>query len=273
MNTPKPATVWSIWPHQTGSDERAVLETGLRRHEAFTRRRCQIGFARAEGQKPAPSATTLHAAPQTRRNVMHAFDARGLAWVPHGATVPLRVEPVLNAETREPCRAIGPQSPRTFGQPARVWTLHRLADVWHEPGLSAATLSAARPCWMPSAAWGAVGHAPHTGWSVPDPADERKKTRRDRLIRMAANHPHLVLGFAADVWWSREAQPPRHAWSDDPPRPPGGTDRYRPRTPRAQRWPVLVSMCPRRTTGCGAVGGDVPSAWSPAPFSRGWPRM
>ena len=34
---------------------------------------------------------------------------------------------------------------------------------------------------------------------------------------MAAKHPDLVLGCEADVWWSREAQPPRQAWSDDTP--------------------------------------------------------
>jgi hypothetical protein len=34
---------------------------------------------------------------------------------------------------------------------------------------------------------------------------------------MAANHPDLALGFEDEVWWSREAQPQRHAWSDDQP--------------------------------------------------------
>jgi hypothetical protein len=34
---------------------------------------------------------------------------------------------------------------------------------------------------------------------------------------MAANHPDLALGFAADVWWSREAQPQMQAWSDGKP--------------------------------------------------------
>ena len=81
-------------------EERAALETGLRSHEAFTVRRCQIVLASAEGQNPSQIATTLHCAPQTVRHVMHAFDERGLACVPHGSNVPLRVEPVLNAEKR-----------------------------------------------------------------------------------------------------------------------------------------------------------------------------
>jgi hypothetical protein len=43
----------------------------------------------------------LHGAQHTVRNVMHAFDERGLACAQHGANVPLRVEPILNAEKRE----------------------------------------------------------------------------------------------------------------------------------------------------------------------------
>jgi hypothetical protein len=34
---------------------------------------------------------------------------------------------------------------------------------------------------------------------------------------MAATHPDIALGFEDDVWWSREAQPQLHAWSDDAP--------------------------------------------------------
>ena len=34
---------------------------------------------------------------------------------------------------------------------------------------------------------------------------------------MAATHPDIVLGFEDEVWWSREAQPQMHAWSDDKP--------------------------------------------------------
>ena len=40
-----------------------------------------------------------------------------------------------------------------------------------------------------------------------------KKSQRDRLIRRAATHPDWVLGFADETWWSRLAQPARHAWA------------------------------------------------------------
>ena len=35
--------------------------------------------------------------------------------------------------------------------------------------------------------------------------------------RRRARHPDLVLGFDDEEWWSREAQPHRHAWSDGTP--------------------------------------------------------
>ena len=44
-------------------EERAALETGLRSHEAFTVRRCQIVLASAEGQKPSQIATSLALCP------------------------------------------------------------------------------------------------------------------------------------------------------------------------------------------------------------------
>jgi transposase len=156
-------------------EERAALETGLRSHEAFTVRRCQIVLASAEGQKPSQIATTLHCAPQTVRNVIHAFDARGLACVWHGSNVPLRVEPVLNAEKREQLRAILHQSPRTFGQPASVWTLKRRAEVCHAQGLSATTLSC--PTMLDAIVRLGVSWQRAKHWIVsPDPAYERKKT-------------------------------------------------------------------------------------------------
>ncbi len=34
------------------------------------------------------------------------------------------------------------------------------------------------------------------------------------MIRLAAEHPEWVLGFADEVWWSRLAQPTLHSWSE-----------------------------------------------------------
>jgi transposase len=155
--------------------ERAALEAGLRSHEAFTVRRCQILLASAERQKPASIAKTLRCAPQTVRNVLHAFDARGLACVQRGSNVPLKVEPVLNAEKREQLRAILHQSPRTFGKPASTWTLKQLAEVCHEQGLSDTTLSC--PTMLDAIVRLGVSWQRAKHWIVsPDPAYMRKKT-------------------------------------------------------------------------------------------------
>jgi hypothetical protein len=120
-------------------------------------------------------AKTLHCAPQTGRNVIHACGARGLTCVQRRSNVPISVEPVLNAEKREQVRAILHQSPRTFGQPARVWTLKRLAKVCHEQGLSETPRSAPTMLDAIVRLGGNWQRAKH--WMVsPDPAYERKKT-------------------------------------------------------------------------------------------------
>jgi transposase len=156
-------------------EERAALESGLRSHDACTVRRCQILLASAERQQPASIAKTLRCAPQTVRNVLHAFDARGLACVQRGSNVPITVEPVLNAEKREQVRASLHHSPRTFGQPASVWTLKRLAEVCHEQGLSDTTLSC--PTILDAIVRLGVSWQRAKHWIVsPDPAYERKKT-------------------------------------------------------------------------------------------------
>src|SRR5262249_28423782 len=51
----------------------------------------------------------------------------------------------------------------------------------------------------------ALGHQPR-------PRLRAKKKLRDRLIRLAARHPDWVLGYQDETWWSRLAQPARHAW-------------------------------------------------------------
>lgn len=158
-------------------DERAALAAGLRRSAAFTVRRCQLWLASAERQTPARIAQILRCAPQTVRNVLHAFDARGLACVQRGSTVPITVEPVLHAEKRAQVRAILHQSPRTFGQLASVWTLKRRAEVCHEQGLSDTTL--AGPTMLEAIVRVGLKWPRATHWIVsPDPAYERTKTPR-----------------------------------------------------------------------------------------------
>jgi transposase len=90
------------------------------------------------------------------------------------STVPVSVEPVLNTEKRELLQAILHQSPRNFGKPASVWTVARLAEVGHEQGLSATTISA--PTILDAIvrlglSWKRAKHR----MISPDPAYERQK--------------------------------------------------------------------------------------------------
>jgi hypothetical protein len=154
-------------------EECAALAAGRRSQDAFTLRRCQMWLASAERQTPAGFAKTLHGAPHTGRHVLHACNPRGLACVQRGSNVPIRVEPVLNAEKRAPVRAILHHSPRSFGQPARVWTRKRRAAVCDEQGLSDTTRSC--PTMVDAivrlgVSWPRATH----GIVRPDPADERK---------------------------------------------------------------------------------------------------
>src|SRR5512143_531954 len=157
--------------------EQDALRAGLRRREAFRVRRCQIVLASAAKQKPAGIAATLGCARQTVRNVIHAFNQRGLACLEPGATVPLRVEPVLTAAKREQLRAILHQSPRTFGHATSQWTLNRLAAVCYDQGLSDWVLSA--PTLLDAIRRLGVRWKRAKQWLVSsDPAYARKKTAR-----------------------------------------------------------------------------------------------
>jgi Winged helix-turn helix len=167
----------SLYIRHLTEDERTAHEAGLRSSDAFTVRPCQILLASAEKHTPAEIAKTLRCAPQMVRHVLHAFDAHGLTCVQRGSNVPITVEPVLNAEKREQVRAILHQSPRTFGQPASVWTLKRLAAVCHEQGLSDTTLSC--PTMLDAIVRLGVSWHRAQHWIVsPDPAYERKKAPR-----------------------------------------------------------------------------------------------
>jgi transposase len=122
--------------------ERHALEDGLRSHQAFTLRRCQIVLASAEGKTPPQIAKQVHCTSQTVRNVIHDFELHGVDCLRQRDPTPLTVEPVLTAAKREHLQAILHQSPRTFGKVQSVWTLKLLAEVCHEQGLSDTELSA-----------------------------------------------------------------------------------------------------------------------------------
>ena len=122
-------------------DERQQLEAGLRSKSAFTLRRCQILLASAEPQAVKHIAQRLGFAAQTVRNVVHAFNQRGLACLNERSHVPLSVQPGLTEDKREQLHTILHRCPRLYGKNRSTWTLKLLAEVAWEQGLSDTVLS------------------------------------------------------------------------------------------------------------------------------------
>src|SRR5207248_1166081 len=208
--------------------ERQALEDGLRASDAFVLRRAQIILASAQGDQVGAIAPRVGLSGQAVRDVIHAFNAQGVAVNAQGVAVNAQGVAVLRERSRrnrviyrsfdtaraEALRALLHQSPRLFDQPTSVWTLELAAEVAHEQGLTAwrvsaetirATLARMGVRWRRAKEW----------ITSPDPEDARKKARRDRLIRLAQRHPDWLLGFEDEVWWSRLAHPALHAWQDD----------------------------------------------------------
>ena len=204
-----------IYVRPLTAPEQRTLQKGLRASDAFCGRRCQILLASARGQHARLIAEALGCDDQTVRNVIRAFNARGLRALQRGSSAPhRRPHAIFDAARRERLRALLHQSPRTFGQSTSVWTLALAAAVAYAEGITPRQVSGAAihmALARLNVRWQRAKH-----WiTSPDPAYARKKKRRDRLIRSVAAHPTWVLGFGDEVWWSRLAQPAMHAWMPD----------------------------------------------------------
>lgn len=123
------------------AEECKQLEAERRTANAFRVRRAQIVLASARGLSPKPIAQLVGCAVQTVRNVIHAFDAQGLACVPKQSTRPTSVAPTLDATNCERLQHILHQSPRTYGKPTGGWTLALAAQVCQEQGVTERCLS------------------------------------------------------------------------------------------------------------------------------------
>ena len=169
-----------LFVRELSAAERAQLEASLRAASAFTVRRAQIVLLSAAGRRPGVIAQGLCCAVQTVRNVIHAFNATGLAALTAGSSRPKSAAPVLDAAKREQLRAILHQTPRAFGQPRSTWTLPLLAQVAQAQGLSPAVLSPEtirQALLRLEVSWRRAKH-----WlTSPDPAYAHKKTRTAKL--------------------------------------------------------------------------------------------
>jgi transposase len=198
------------------AEERQRLEAGLRSRHALTLRRCQILLASSQGYRPSRIAEALNCATQSVRDALHAFQTEGLDCLNPKSKAPKRPRSIWPKHRDEELRELLHQSPRNFGKKSSVWTLDLMAEVCLERGITERKLSGESirrtlvrlgMNWKRAKNW----------MTSPDPNYEAKKARRDRLIRLAVQHPDWVLGFEDEVWWSRIAQPGVRIWTDGPP--------------------------------------------------------
>jgi transposase len=155
-------------------DERRALEAGLRSADAFILRRCQILLASARGERTVAIARALGCDDQTVRNVLHGFNAAGLAVLLRGSSRPLTVHAAFDAARAERLRDLLHQSPRTFGKPTSLWTLELAAAVSFEQGLTPGRVSG-ETIRMTLQRLGVRWRRAKEWITSPDPAYARKK--------------------------------------------------------------------------------------------------
>jgi len=165
-----------IFVRDLGDEERAQVEAALRTSEACTLRRAQIVLASARGERVPAIAGHLGCGEQTVRNVIHAFNARGLAALPPGSSRPHTVHAAIDDAGAERLRALLHRSPRTFGKPTSVWTLELAAEVSVAEGITAERVSG--ETIRQAIRRLGIGWKRAKRWiTSPDPAYARKKGR------------------------------------------------------------------------------------------------
>jgi transposase len=122
-------------------EERQRIQTGLRSSDAFVLRRCQIVLASARGERAIAIAQQLGCDDQTVRNVIKQFNTDGLGVLQAGSSRPHRLRTVMDAQAMQHIPAILHRSPRDFGKEQSLWSLHLLAQVCFEQGLTSRVLT------------------------------------------------------------------------------------------------------------------------------------
>ena len=163
-----------IFVRELTDAERSALAEGLRSHDAFVMRRCQILVASAKGKRASQIGSDLGCDTDTALNAINAFNAAGLAALVAGSSVPHTIERGFDAEGSEKLRAMLHQSPRHFGQTSSTWTLELAAEVSFAQGLTPWRVS--REAVRTALLRLGVNWKRAKKWiSSPDPAYEQKK--------------------------------------------------------------------------------------------------
>jgi transposase len=130
-----------IFVRSLTESERRRLNTGLRSSNGFELRRCQIILASARGEHAIAIAQNVGCSDETVREVIKAFNLRGLEALQPGSRRPHKTQAAFNAKQAERLKEVLHQSPRSFGKPSSVWTCELAAEVSFEQELIQARVS------------------------------------------------------------------------------------------------------------------------------------
>ena len=155
---------------------------------------------------PAASGSSMVSPPTAPSSAV------GVDCLTRGSTRPQHVpHAAFDDARRERLRDLLHRPPRAYGKPTSVWTLDAGRRGQRRAGADRHAASAPRRSAPPCAGWGSRWRRAKRWITSPDPAYQRKKHARDRLLRLIEAHPDWALGFEDEVWWSRLAQPePAH---------------------------------------------------------------
>src|ERR671913_120015 len=130
-----------LFVREWSDPERQALQAGLRPSERFTvpRRPLLLGSPRRD--TTTVIAQAVGCSPQAVRNVLRAFESRGLAVVALQSRRPHTAAKLFDAERSERLKALLPQSPRQLGKARSTWTLALAAEVCAEHGITAERVS------------------------------------------------------------------------------------------------------------------------------------
>src|SRR5215212_8693738 len=183
-----------LFVRELSGPERHALQAGLRSSDGFTVRRCHMLLASARRDTTTVIAQAVGCSPQAVRNVLRAFERRGLAVGALQSRRPHTAAKLFDTERSERLTALLHQSPRQFGKVRSTWTLALAAEVCAEHGITAerVSLETIRDALQRLG----VGWRRAKTWiTSPDPQYALKKTRSAKLAgtlavpRRPGRHP------------------------------------------------------------------------------------
>jgi transposase len=119
------------------SEERQVIEQGLRSGAAFRVRRCQILLMSADEKlKPREIGERLRCSDQCVRDALRAFEREGIASLTTKSRARHTPQATFDADGQQWLTEVIKQSPRTFGYETSIWTLKLLAHLAQREGWS-----------------------------------------------------------------------------------------------------------------------------------------